>query len=155
MGQSTRFKDEKGREWDLTITVATVRRVQNACGVNLLDAVAGELVSRLAGDIMLLADVLWAIVEPQAKAAGVDDLDFGEGLLGDALDHATGAFMEGLRGFFARPGQRKLIGDVIDKINQAMSEAETVGSERMSRIDAKAVVREAAKNLPPLPGSSE
>jgi hypothetical protein len=60
------FTDRSGRRWLIQIDVSTIKRVRSLTGVNLLDIVAGELIERLSNDPLLLADVLYAVVQPQA-----------------------------------------------------------------------------------------
>ncbi len=44
----------------------TLRRVKTLTGVQLLEAIDGDLVTRLSTDPLLLGDVLFAICKPQA-----------------------------------------------------------------------------------------
>ena len=96
------FADNAGRTWTVAVNVDAIRRVRNTLDVNLLDAVSddGQLLERLVVDPILLCDVLYVLVQPQAQAQGVSDEDFGRALGGDALDHATQALLEGLASFF-------------------------------------------------------
>lgn len=94
------FADNAGRTWTVAVNVDAIRRVRNTLDVNLLDVVNGQLLDRLVVDPILLCDVLYVLVQPQAQAQGVSDEDFGRALGGDALDHATTALLEGLASFF-------------------------------------------------------
>ncbi|GEM_PF-2209071 len=138
---STKFKDKEGREWDLELNVSGVRRVRDECQVNLYEALDGQLVLKLSTDPVLMADVLWAIVEPQAEGVTADQ--FGEALLGEWFDGAIKAFIEGLQGFFAHPGQRKALAKMIDKTNQALDHVYSVAVTRAEQVDAIGIVDEA------------
>lgn len=103
------FADKTGREWQLSVTIGDARRVQTMLDVNLLDITVGDppLLTRLATDIILLVDVIWALVQPQAAAAGITDEQFGE-IMGDGLEAANDALMAELADFFQRCGRAPL-----------------------------------------------
>jgi len=101
------FSDNTGRVWSVTINVGAVKRVRDACGVNLLDAVGGTLIQQLIDDPVLLADIVYCLVKDQADAAGITDEQFGRCLAGDAIDAATAAVLEELVDFF--PLRRRTI----------------------------------------------
>ena len=95
------FNDTLGRTWTVTINVDAIRRVRALLDINLLDAIEGKLLERLVTDPVLLCDILFALVQPEAQAKNISDEDFGKSLGGDVLDHATSASQtddHGLRG---------------------------------------------------------
>ena len=47
------FNDNAGRTWTIAINVDTIRRVRSLVSVDLLEAVEGKLIERLAGDPIL------------------------------------------------------------------------------------------------------
>ena len=102
------FTDNKGRAWEIVVTVATVKRVRALCKVDLNSIVeldknnkpSAELLERLSSDPVLLVDVLYAICKPQADKLGVTDEDFGEAMAGDVIEHATTALLEDVIDFF-------------------------------------------------------
>lgn len=142
-----KFKDKSGTEWSCEITFSTVRRVRADADVNLLEALEGDLIHKLGLDLEKFVQVLWCVIEPQAKQAGITPEQFADQLAGDSLGAAMDAFLEGLKSFFARPDQRELIGQVIEKTNQAMSTAYQVGIEKIHEIDVNQVVRSEAEKL--------
>ncbi|MFW6335806.1 MAG: hypothetical protein ACOC3G_01575, partial [Phycisphaeraceae bacterium] len=89
------FTDAADRMWTIPMTVGSIRRVENALGYNLANAAEpaeeGEspLLTRLAIDPALLVDVVYVLVQPQAEKQGVDDLQFGEAIDGDAYGRAV------------------------------------------------------------------
>jgi hypothetical protein len=97
-----------GRTWDLTVTVNTIRRVRALVGVDLMGAVGGDVLQRIASDPVLLVDVLFVCVKPQADAHGITAEAFGESMAGDVLPAAADAFMESLVSFFPNPGRDQL-----------------------------------------------
>ena len=101
------FNDTLGRTWTVTINVDAIRRVRALLDVNLLDAIEGKLLERLVTDPVLLCDILFALVQPEAQAKNITDEDFGKALGGDVLDHASSALLEELVDFF--PSARRTV----------------------------------------------
>ncbi|MGE4157704.1 MAG: hypothetical protein AB7F75_01250 [Planctomycetota bacterium] len=102
------FTDSRQRKWEIAINVATIKRVRALTGKDLLAIADGDLLQTLVGDPVLLADILWVLVQPQAQAQGVSDEDFGSALAGDAIEAATAAFLEELVDFFPQ-SRRQLL----------------------------------------------
>jgi len=104
------FRDSKGRLWTVAIDVAAVERVRGIVGVDLIDAVSGGLLAKLAVDPALVANILYALCMDQADRRGVSDAAFGKLLVGkQALTDAAAALKDELLGFFPvpRPGAAK------------------------------------------------
>lgn len=104
----TPFTDNNGNTWTLAVNVNTLRRVNALCGVTLTDIVIiepgkqpnADLLERLAKDPILLVDVLYACVKPEAETKGVSDEAFGASMVGDALDEAVNALLDEVIAFF-------------------------------------------------------
>ncbi|MEX0654868.1 MAG: hypothetical protein WD151_12160 [Phycisphaeraceae bacterium] len=94
------FTDSQGRTWTLTVTVDAIKRVRRLTEIDLLEAVSGRLLERLAGDPVVLCDVLYALCRPEAESKQVTDEDFGRAMAGDAIEQATAALLEALADFF-------------------------------------------------------
>lgn len=108
MGQ---FRDAKGRAWDVTMSIGDVKRVRGLIpDVDLIDPQSGAkpLVQRLIADPCLLIDVVYALVHPQAKDAGVDDESFGCAMAGEAFKAASSTFWEAWDHFFMSIGRPEL-----------------------------------------------
>ncbi len=86
------FTDNAGRTWTVALNVTTLKRVKTLCGVDLLDAVndGGKLLERLAGDPVLLCDVVFALCKDQAEAKAITDVDFGSAMAGDPIEAGSG-----------------------------------------------------------------
>jgi hypothetical protein len=132
------FLDNQGRPWRLSITIGDAQRVRDTLdGIDLMDCLGGDLLPRLARDPYLLCDVLYVLLEDQAKERGLSDKDFGRALGGDAIDSAADALTGALIAFF-RPAQRPALEAAQKKINQMINRAsETalglLNSEEMDR----------------------
>ncbi len=116
------FVDAAGRVWVVDVNVATIKRVRSLAGVNLLEVVEGDLIERLSGDPVLLADVLYAVCQPQAARDNVSDEQFGEGLAGDVISLATTAMLDSLVAFFPEP-RRRLLEKAAAKYRQVQEKA--------------------------------
>ena len=101
------FTDSAGRTWTVALTIDAVKRVKALLGVNLLELEAGDppLLTRLGTDIVLLCDVVFCLVKPQADAQTVSDEQFGQALGGDVILAAQTAFYEELVDFFRKLGR--------------------------------------------------
>lgn len=144
------FTDALDRSWSVEITVASLKRIRALAGVDLLEAAGGSLLDRLVSDPVLLGDVLYAAVKPQADERKFSDEDFGRALAGDAIDRATTALLEEFVAFFPTP-RRRILEKALAKLagwrQQALVAAET-------RLDDPALDRAVMAALHPPGGSS-
>lgn len=138
------FRDTEGRPWDVHVTVATVARVRRLVGVDLLDIGSEEFIKSL-NDPVSLANVLFAVCEPQALQRNISDEQFGESLAGDVLNQASRALMEAIADFFPSETQRKALRRVLEEV-QALErmQAEMIESRMVETINE---LRAAAKKL--------
>ena len=108
------FKDRDGREWQVVLNVFQMKRVRAALGVDLINVieldkdgqVRVDMIDKIANDPCLLVDILWVLVEEQAKAINVTDEQFGAALAGESIENASKAFLDELVDFF--PGAKRL-----------------------------------------------
>ena len=133
------FTDNAGRTWTLTLTIDAAKRVKSLLDVNLLELEAGDppLLTKLGTDVILLCDAIFALVKPQADAAGVTDEQFAAAMGGDAILAAQTAFYEELVDFFRKLGRTDLAKAVDAQrrmINLAVARIET----RIDRLDLEA-----------------
>jgi hypothetical protein len=122
------FTDNAGKTWSVSMTIDSVKRVRDLLGVNLVEPEAGDppLLTRLGTDEILLCDVVFCLIKPQADKLGVTDEDFGRALGGDAILAAQTALYEELIDFFLKRGrpdrakavaaQKKMIEMAIERV---------------------------------------
>ncbi|MCG3181842.1 MAG: hypothetical protein BIFFINMI_04277 [Phycisphaerae bacterium] len=125
------FTDTAGRSWEVVVNVDTIKRVRDLLGVNLLGIVepGNDLVDRLAEDVILVCDILFAVVKPQAAERNVSDADFGKALSGDVIDTATTALLEELIDFF--PSRRRaILRQAWEKVVKVKARLETEAEEK-------------------------
>ena len=95
------FKDTTGREWTITLTIGSLKRIRSIAGLDLMPLFGGqdkqesEAVRTLLLDPMRMADVVYAALKPQLDEAQINDEAFGELLAGPVL--AAAAEAKGVR----------------------------------------------------------
>lgn len=124
------FKDNQLREWAISVDVAAVKRVKSLLGVNLLEIAEGKLLDLLISDPVLLCDIIYCLVKPEADAKQVSDEDFGRAMGGDSLDHATAALLGELVGFFPQ-GKRRVLTRAVDKLRKLEARAVDYAEKRL------------------------
>ena len=124
------FADTQGRTWTVTINVDVIRRVRSLLSINLLEAIEGRLLERLITDPVLLCDILFVVIQPEAIAKGISDEDFGRSLGGDVLDLATTALLEELVDFFPS-AKRTVFRKALIKLKQLETLAIETATQRL------------------------
>ncbi len=103
------FKDEKGRDWSVHITVDSIKRVRSKLDVDLMQLVEPEFASKLLGDVINLVNIIYIVCKPEADERSISDEDFGRALAGESLDQAIDAFLNSLTEFFPLAKRRFLM----------------------------------------------
>jgi hypothetical protein len=143
------FKDNAGRTWTLSVDVAAVKRTRSTAGIDLLD-LKGTL-TRLERDPILLCDALWAIVKPEADAAGIDEDSFLSSLAGDCIEVASRALLAELVDFSPNTRERAALRVALDKTWAATEKRLDLMEQRLPRV-LERIEREIAAD-PPASGS--
>jgi hypothetical protein len=134
------FSDAAGRRWRLKISVATVRKIRQQFGLDLLqilDRTANPFV-QLSEDPFRLCDVVWSLIASQAAEAGVVELEWLDAMAGDCLTDAAYALMEATIDFF--PQHRR---NPLRAMLTKMKRAEISLTERMTKLAESAQTDEA------------
>ena len=135
------FTDTAGRTWTIALTIDAAKRVKGLLDVNLLELEAGDppLLTRIGTDVILLCDVVFALVKPQADATSVTDEQFAAALGGEAILAAQTALYEELVHFFRGLGRADLAKAVDAQrrmIDMAVQRIET----RIDKLDLEAAI---------------
>lgn len=146
------FTDTHGRIWTIAITIDAVKRVRALTGTDLLAVAGGDLLERLSSDPVLLADVLYAVVKPEANAQQVSDTDFGRALAGDAIGAATTALLQDVVDFFPAP-KRALLAKALGKLQDVQAMALAAASARVDALNPTSLVDQALRSGPSSGGS--
>lgn len=97
------FKDCKGREWPIVITIGVVNRIKDKADLRYALDDKMKMFQEIVSDPCKLADTVFAILKPQADAAGVSLEDFADALDGDVIYAMASAFESALSDFFPPP----------------------------------------------------
>lgn len=134
--QQYQFVDTFNRTWNLAITLPAVKIVRDKLGVDLakLDGDQGKPLGALLSDPVKFVDVLFLLVQDQAKTANVTLEQFMAGFAGDALEAAEGAFLKALADFMP-PARRKLFQQIIAKEREFTAIVVEATSKRIDSLD--------------------
>ena len=155
------FTDNQKRTWQIALNVYEMKRVRAILGVDLVNVIAlgkdgkvqVDLIDRIANDPCLLVDILWVLVEAEAKEQGVSDVDFGSSLAGAAIEEATKAFLDELVDFF--PGARRLFLKKAVEVSRQFGEEMTAVLEKtLADPEFEKRLRESMNSSVSSPGSS-
>ena len=118
------FKDTEGREWSITVTLGTLKRLRERFKLDFLqdDKSLTLAVGQLQMDPELLSSVLFFLVEKQAGERSVTQADFDDALAGDVIADATKAFIEDLVDCFP-PLRRRPLAEAVGAMEAAMVRA--------------------------------
>lgn len=148
------FKDNAGREWQVEVNIAALKRVKSLAGVDLLGVLDGTLIERLIRGPVLLCDVVYAVCKPQADERSVTDEDFGRAMAGDAIEHATEALLEELVSFCPSPRDRANLGRVLKATRDVMDKARDIVEARLDSGELEKAAEEALEQAQTGPGNS-
>lgn len=160
------FKDSEGIEWTIKINVASVKRVRDLAGVDLMGALDGSLFERLALDPILLGDVLHALCRPQAEERNLTPEQFGERLAsGEVIEEASVALVNELIPFF-RPGQREALTKIaqitkeiqdlqVTEAMETLNDPETIETAKRMIQKQKAEAKRELQELGDLSGATQ
>lgn len=97
------FKDKTGGVWQIDLTVGAAMRVhsQSEGTLDLFDPNKDDLGQRLIDSLPRFWEVLWLLVEPQARTRNVNAEQFGELMAADCLIDAQRKFLGEWRDFFS------------------------------------------------------
>lgn len=126
------FKDMNGKSWTVNISAWTIRKIKEAIDIDLTECVDKDMLEGLLNNVINFVNVLFLIVEDQAKEASITDEMFGKSLGGDNLGEAKLAFCEGMVNFFPDPLKRAAVKAALKK-NREIQEA--ISKEVLERIE--------------------
>ena len=122
------FTDNANRSWNISVTVDAIKRVRSLLDVDLMQAASGKLIQQLADNPVLLCDVIYCVIKPQADEREITDEQFGAAMAGDAIDQATSAFLEDLVNFF--PSRKR---EMLQKVLVKLKNLEAIATEVVSK----------------------
>lgn len=132
---SNSFTDTEGRRWSFEVNVFTVQRVQRETGVNLLGVtdLAGDTIQKLAGDVVVLFDVITSLLQDQLRERDVSIEDFGRALDERAANEATKALVTAVLDFF-QPEKAGTLKTAFEKVWTATERTTIEATNRMAEV---------------------
>ncbi len=138
------FKDAKGRDWTLAITIGDRDDVVRVCDLDLygvLDNNAQSLL-RLFGNLPALGKVLFVLLADQAKEKQISPEDFAKGLSGPVLAKAKEAFQAALIDFFlSEPEKAEAIRQILAAQAEVTAEAIKAAKVRLTEMTAAEIAK--------------
>ena len=137
-----KFKDAKGREWTVALTIGRARAVLDATGVDLLQPESGTpSLPEVLADAYKFPQIMEVLLESEFKRLGVDpkavmDADWD----GKTTLAAYDAFLGEVSAFFEDRGQSPRA-QIVQKTQQAIDKAMEIMGERAAALDPAAEVR--------------
>ncbi len=128
----TSFEDIQKRIWIVNITVSALKRVKAMTGIdlgNIANLTDGTLAEKIGSDPVLLSELLYAVVKPEADSRKVSQEDFCDAFSGDVIEKASFALFEGLADFFPRQQ-----GDFLRKLLALAKEAQANAAREMAAL---------------------
>lgn len=123
------FVDQKNTSWTVEFDGLLIGRIRARWSSIDFGRRPHEALQELSDDPVLLEEVLYAICERDAHAAGVDREEFARRIKGAALDSATESLLEALEDFSPPRLARQV--QALRKMIQATATAQQVGAERL------------------------
>jgi len=137
------FADNAGRTWLISINVTAVKRCRALAKVDLYGLVDKKFegLGNLLGDPIALVDVIYVLCQDEADKLGISDEDFGRAMAGDAIEHATNAFLEELTDFFPDPRVRAGLTKVIQAGRKVLDRVMQEQEIRINALDVDSVAK--------------
>ena len=135
------YTDNQDQEWRVELNGWTLRKVRDNAGV-LLTALFednAKLYADLYSDPILLADVVWAFIEDQAKERDITQRNFAESFTGDMVERAREAVVEATIDFFESQETREQLRVLKEKILSLSSRIRTEAKSQLAEVDLNSV----------------
>ena len=128
------FKDRTGREWTVDLNITAVKRAKALIGVDILDLMdetkGTDLLTRIQGNEVLMVDLVYVLIKPEADAKGITDEDFGGSMAGESIDAAYMVLLAEICDFFRNPARRAVLRTALQKLSdlegRAIKRAEAI-----------------------------
>lgn len=152
----SKFKDTEGREWSIRIDVNAVKRVKEDCAVELLDIAKGDAnaIAVVLANPAILINVLFSVCKPQAEKLGITGEEFASGVVGDVIETATTALIEGIADFFPA-SRRKVLRAALAKVMEADAMAVQNAATAIASLDVQSLLQKSGGPSTSSPGASE
>jgi hypothetical protein len=142
-----KFKDAKGREWTVAITIGRARAVLDATGIDLLQPESGQpSLPEVLADEYRVASILEVLLAGEFDRLQVNPKNvMAEDWDGKTTRAAYDAFLEELSFFFEDRGQLPR-SQIVRKTREAIGAAMEIVGEKANALDPVAEVRRLSKS---------
>lgn len=154
------FKDKKGVEWELEITVGTKIDVEARLGFNLyaLAEDGAKGLGELLGDCERLVQLLYVLCRGQCEERGVSPEHFARLFTGEVLEAAADAFVEEYIGFFpnrqVREGLQRVVQQAEKMVSRHLEGKLAEADRRLAQLDLEAEIASLSRTLTGSSGSA-
>lgn len=157
------FKDEKGREWSISLNVTLGSKIKTDTGVDVFVIYRDGLVGlpEIIADPVRLGSVLYVACLDQCQQRSISADDFGSGLGGDALFDGGEAFTKALIDFFPNRAARPVLMEAMRKASQVKDLAAKASMEKLATVSPESLYEtlkksagNGAASLEPTPAES-
>jgi hypothetical protein len=138
------FKDNAGRTWIITVHSTAVKKLRGALGFDvhsLLDEKLENL-AKFLGDPVLRVDVLYWLCKEEADKLGITDEDFGKAMWGDAIEHATDAFIAEVVDFTPDARVRESIRKILEASRTVRDRLMDRATQVLDHLDLDSIVKD-------------
>lgn len=140
------FIDGNGRVWSVKLDISAAKRIEQIAKFKIFDPENSDVLMRLMTDRILVADVLYAMIHPQAVSKGVTAEDFGSSLYGKPMGDARQAVVDELADFSEEP-TRSIIQKQIKTLSALETEIQKQGATELEKIKIETMVRVAIDKI--------
>ena len=144
-----KFTDSQGREWTITVNVATTRRLKADHGFDFHSLMEDRFSKYIAlmDDNDDFVSLLWHLLKPQAEAAKLDEAYFLE-MAPEDLDKARAAWEEAFIFFIPNKQTRSHLKDLSSKVRE-VNEAVTAAVAKKQQDVERILLERLEKELSP------
>ncbi len=136
------FKDSKGREWSISLTLGSAMMIKDRLGLDLLQPEMGDppVLTRIGTDEMLLGEVICAFLSDQFGKYDLDEQGVKAAFDGETLLAAQKAFYGELADFFRNRGRADRV-KAIEKQELLIDAAIAANEARIDSFDVEETIR--------------
>lgn len=125
-----RFTDSDGHDWEVKVTIGSLRRAIDIAGIDLLNLFGKEgeeggtpPIVQFFQDFDALGRAVFAVVKPEADQRGIGLDSFLELLSGDVIEQARKSLLDSCVDFFPSPAQRRAFRTIVEEVSRAFRNA--------------------------------
>ncbi|MGN0872656.1 MAG: hypothetical protein ACI4UV_15830 [Victivallales bacterium] len=123
------FKDNEGREWTVSMNVGSVKRIRDMAKVDIFGSGLQSFVETVTENPVMLVDVLYAAIQPQAEKREISGEAFAEAIAGDVIETASSVLLAEIVDFFPKAKR-----NILKRILETSQEVEAKMNSRLAEL---------------------